>query len=74
MNEYSPRLQAGDFIGRYPAVRTADPQVSGGLLLGEIGEKGGVFLRNPLSPLNIVFKQDMYLRQVTDPDVIRSSF
>nr|GEU28124.1 hypothetical protein [Tanacetum cinerariifolium] len=57
MDEHIARRQAQQFIGRYPAVRTADPQVLGGGLVGQAVEEIGIAFDFRGSPATVVLQQ-----------------
>src|SRR5437879_6576283 len=57
MDKYLAGLEIDNGIRRNAAVRAADPQVFGGLLIGEIGKKTRVFIGHPRRPAPVIFEE-----------------
>ena len=59
VDEHFARREAGDLIGRHPAVRAADPEVLGRLLLQQPLEIGGIPPGLELGPPAVVLDQTL---------------
>jgi len=57
VNENFAWLEIDDLIGRNAAVGAADPQVLGGLLLGELGKKARVFPSDGICPFKVLVQK-----------------
>jgi hypothetical protein len=59
VHEHFARLQPGDLVGRHPAVRAADPQVFGCLLLRQVAEEVGALLHHLGGPGAVVVDEEL---------------
>jgi hypothetical protein len=57
MDEEFAGEQPDNLIGGHSTIRTTNPKVAGGLLLGQFLEKGGIPEPNALRPLAILAEQ-----------------
>jgi hypothetical protein len=57
MHKHLARIQPRDFIGRHAAVRTANPEVLGRLLVRQLGEKTRALQLHAGSPVAVVVEQ-----------------
>ncbi len=59
VHEYLARIEAGDLVGRHPAVVTADPEVLGTLLVRQLLEEARPLALHLGGPGAVVFNQVM---------------
>ena len=57
MDEYFAGCEAGDLVGGHAAVRATDPEVLGGLLVGEFGKERRIFCFNRGGPVAVFFQE-----------------
>ena len=57
VDEYFAGCEAGDLVGGHAAVGATDPEVLGGLLVGEFGKERRVFCFNRGGPVAVFFQE-----------------